>query len=170
MIQIPAANATFAVGETILLRGAATDAQDGALPDSALSWEVLRHHATHTHPYVAPVTGNAASYPGPAPEDLPATTSSYLEVRLTATDSKGLTTTVTRDLQPQLASIALATQPAGLTVTLDGIGFRRRRPGHRGSDGTSSSAPRTRARGRSRRGRTAAHAPTRSTRRPAACR
>ena len=49
-IDTPTTAARFAVGQTITLHGTATDAEDGALPASSLSWLVLRHHDTHTHP------------------------------------------------------------------------------------------------------------------------
>ena len=123
VIGSPSAGQGFAVGETIDLRGTATDEQDGTLPAAALSWTVLRHHAAHTHPYLGPVTGNDESFDGPAPEDALATTNSSIEVRLTATDSHGATATVARTVAPRLASLALATEPSGLALHFDGIAF-----------------------------------------------
>jgi glucose/arabinose dehydrogenase len=123
VITTPAAGQRFAVGETIALRGSATDAQDGTLPASALTWTVVRHHATHTHPWVSPFSGNSGSFAGTAPEDLAATTNSYLEVILTATDSSGATATVTRDVQPKLVSLTFASKPSGLTLTLNDTSF-----------------------------------------------
>jgi glucose/arabinose dehydrogenase len=122
-ITSPAAGQRFAVGETIALRGSATDAQDGTLPASALSWTVVRHHATHTHPYLGPVTGNASSFTGAAPEDLLATTNSYLEVILTATDSAGATATVSHDVQPKLVNLTFTSKPGGLNLELNGTTF-----------------------------------------------
>ncbi|HVE65284.1 MAG TPA: PQQ-dependent sugar dehydrogenase, partial [Thermoanaerobaculia bacterium] len=95
-IQSPAAGATFAVGQIITLTGSATDTQDGDLPSSALHWTVLRHHDTHTHPWFSG-TGNNLTFAAPAPEDLSATNNSYIEVRLTVTDSGGASATATRD-------------------------------------------------------------------------
>jgi PKD repeat protein len=86
-ISSPAAEQRFAVDETIQLRGGATDAQDGELADSRLSWTVIRHHASHTHPFLPPISGNTASFTAPAPEDLESATNSSIEVQLTATDS-----------------------------------------------------------------------------------
>ena len=42
------------------MHGSATDTQDGTLPNSALSWEVIKHHDTHVHPFLPPTTGNAS--------------------------------------------------------------------------------------------------------------
>lgn len=119
-IASPASGATFAVGQTITLTGSATDAQQGTLPDSSLTWTVLRHHELHTHPWFGPTAGNNLTFQAPAPEDLSATTNSYLEVILTATDSGGLSSTVARDVMPKTVAITFATNPAGRTVTVNG--------------------------------------------------
>ena len=119
-IASPAAGATFTVGQRMTLAGSATDAEDGTIPPSGLTWTVLRHHAEHTHPWFGPATGNSLSFNAPAPEDLSATTNSYLEVVLTARDSGGLTTTVARNVMPKTVAITFATSPAGLTVIVQG--------------------------------------------------
>ena len=119
-IQNPTAAAVFAVGQTIVLQGSATDPQDGALPASSLSWSVILHHNTHTHPFLGPVTGNGISFTAPAPEDVAAAETSYLEIRLTATDSDGLSSTVTRNFQPNRVTLTLDTNPPGLDLTLNG--------------------------------------------------
>jgi hypothetical protein len=49
-----------------------------------------------------------------------ATTSSYLEIYLTATDSKGLSATVNRNIQPRTVAITLPTSPSGLNLTVNG--------------------------------------------------
>jgi hypothetical protein len=59
----------------------------------------------------------------PAPEDLAATTTSYLEIDLTATDSQGVSTTVRQDLPPNLVEVTLATGPPGLHVDVNGTTF-----------------------------------------------
>lgn len=110
----------FAVGETLILQGAAIDPEDGPLPDSALTWEVIRHHALHTHPMLEPVTGNNILITGPEPEDLDAAKDSHLEVRLTATDSAGLSQTVSRLILPKFVDVTFATSPAGRTVQVSG--------------------------------------------------
>jgi PKD repeat protein len=122
-IDTPTTATRFAVGQTITLHGTATDAQDGSLPASSLSWTVIRHHDTHTHPFLAPTTGNDVQITGPIPEDLLAASNSYLEIQLTATDSKGLATTVTRDLLPHKVDLAFAANPSGLKVELAGITY-----------------------------------------------
>ena len=118
-IEAPAEGTRFAVGEQFTLRGSATDPQDGALPDSALTWEVVRHHATHTHPFLDPTPGNNIPITGPEPEEFAATTNTYLEIKLTATDSNGLSRTVTRNLHPKTVDITFQTNPSGLNLTVN---------------------------------------------------
>ena len=119
-IASPAAGQRFAVDETITLNGSASDPEDGPLPPDALTWEVIRHHDTHTHPFFPITTGNPLQIEGPPPEDIHATATSHLEVILTATDSDGLSTTVTRDLLPRTVSLTFETAPSGLDVEVAG--------------------------------------------------
>ena len=119
-ISTPTSTARFSVGQTIRLTGSATDAEDGALPAARLSWTVMLHHNTHTHPYMPPTAGNNVTFQAPAPEDLAATTTSHLSVHLTATDSHGASSTVTRTLQPKLVNVTLDSVPSGLTLSVNG--------------------------------------------------
>jgi glucose/arabinose dehydrogenase len=120
-ITSPAAGFTFAVGQTIALSGSATDLEDGALPASSLRWDVrLNHSGTHTHPLFTG-TGNNLTFAAPAPEDVTAAANSFLEIDLTATDSGGLSSTVTRLVQPKKVTITLTTTPTGLTLTVNGV-------------------------------------------------
>ncbi len=119
-IDSPTAAQRFAVGQTITLHATATDAQDGALPPSSLSWRVLRHHDTHTHPFLAPTAGNDLTIQQPTPEDLGSGIDGYLEILLTATDSSGVTTTVTRDVLPKKVSLTFASSPTGRNLVVAG--------------------------------------------------
>jgi glucose/arabinose dehydrogenase/PKD repeat protein len=119
-ITSPTAGQRFAVGERVTISGSATDPEDGPLPASALTWEVIRHHDTHTHPFLPPTAGDEVEIEGPEPEDIHATATSYLEVILTATDSDGLSTTVSRDLLPRTVDITFATEPAGIALEVAG--------------------------------------------------
>jgi glucose/arabinose dehydrogenase/PKD repeat protein len=119
-ITTPTSNQLFSVGQTITLTGSAYDPEDRTLPDAALTWQVVKHHASHTHPFLSPTTGNGIQISGPIPEDPAAVTNTYLEVLLTATDSKGLSTTISRDLRPHIVTLNFNTQPAGLALQLGG--------------------------------------------------
>jgi glucose/arabinose dehydrogenase len=112
VIDTPTSSRTWAVGEAINFSGHATDAQDGTLPASALSWQVIIHHGDHTH--TVETRHGVASGSFNAPDhDYP----SYLELRLTATDSGGLTATATVNLQPRTANLTFQSSPSGLQLT-----------------------------------------------------
>ncbi len=122
-IEAPSATLQFAVGQTITLQGSATDAEDGALPGSALSWRVTLHHGSHTHPFLAPTAGSSVTITAPAPEDLAAAANSYLELELTATDRQGRTGVVRQALRPRQVDFTLATEPSGLQLEVNGTPF-----------------------------------------------
>ena len=123
VIQSPADESTFAVGETITASGIATDPDGGAV---GLSWEVLQHHdGNHAHPWKSdPGTGpdNEFTFSGSAPEGLYSTdpAENYLELRLTATDSLGLSKTVTRKLRPKVVDLTFATRPYDFGLRING--------------------------------------------------
>jgi glucose/arabinose dehydrogenase len=109
----------FAVSQVITLQGSATDPQDGPLPDSALTWQVLRHHNTHYHPYMPVTSGNGITFAGPPPEELTAESQESLDIVLTATDSQGLSQSITRTLLPNSVPLVITSNPPGLPLTLD---------------------------------------------------
>ena len=128
-IESPAAEQLFRVGETITLRGSATDAEDdaavsaAAVPEGSLSWRVGLRHNTHEHPFVPPTTGNDVTFTTPAPEDLNAA-DSLLVVYLTATDSKGLQRTISQELRPRKVDVTLNTNPAaGIKLGVNGATY-----------------------------------------------
>jgi glucose/arabinose dehydrogenase len=125
VITRPVEGATFAVGDVITLVGSATDVESsGNLPDTALTWEVRQHHDTHFHPFLDETNGNnIVLSPAPEPEDYFAASNSYLEIILTATDSDGLSSTVTRLVQPKIVYVDFDTNPSGLEIFLDGSRF-----------------------------------------------
>ncbi len=117
-ISSPAPGASFRAGQSIAYAGTASDAEDGALAATQLSWWVEFHHDAHTHPFLAETAGAGGSVTipvrGETADDV------FYRFHLRATDSGGATVEVTRDLLPQKAQISLRTVPAGLALTLDG--------------------------------------------------
>ena len=124
-ISSPASSLRFRVGQTISLRGSATDPEEGALAPSSLEWTVLLHHNTHTHPFLGPSRGNDISFQAPAPEDLAAAGNSYLELRLKATDSKGVSRTISQDLRPHTVGMLFDVDPDGVPLVVDGVRVTR---------------------------------------------
>jgi glucose/arabinose dehydrogenase len=117
-ISTPAPGTTWRVGQTISFSGSATDAQDGGLPAAALSWSLILHHCPsncHTHPLQSFSGVASGSFSAPDHEY-----PSHLELRLTATDSSGLTDTESLLLNPQTVVLTFQSQPAGLQLVVNG--------------------------------------------------
>lgn len=124
-IDLPAQDTTFRVGQTITLRGSASDQEDGSIPDTGLRWTVILHHRAdlpgdHTHPFIGPVTGNNLTFEAPAPEDLDAASNSYLEIQLTAIDQVGAEATVIRNIMPKKVMITLSSSIPDLPIVING--------------------------------------------------
>ena len=118
-ISRPTSGTTYQAGQVINFAGSARDREDGKMKASALTWEVLFHHDTHTHPFYGPVSGiSSGSFT--IPDTGEASANTWYRIHLRATDSDGNTTEVTRDITPLKAQVTLDTVPSGLTVTLDG--------------------------------------------------
>jgi glucose/arabinose dehydrogenase len=118
-ITAPVAGTTYGGGQTISYSGTGTDPEDGSLPASAFEWEVVLHHDTHTHPFLAPWTGvKSGSFVIPTTGHTE--TNVWYRIHLTVTDSDGLSTEVYRDIVPRTTTLTLATAPAGMTILLDG--------------------------------------------------
>jgi PKD repeat protein len=85
-IAAPPAGTTWKVGDVINFSGSASDAQDGNLPASALTWELdLQHCPSNCHTHVLTTFNGVASGSFTAPDhEYP----SYLELKLTAKDSR----------------------------------------------------------------------------------
>ncbi|HEX7278699.1 MAG TPA: LamG-like jellyroll fold domain-containing protein [Solirubrobacterales bacterium] len=117
-IDAPTTALQWAVGDTISFSGKGSDPQDGALGAASMTWSlVMRHCETendcHSH--------NIQTYPGvssgsfTAPDhDFP----SHLELRLTVTDSGGLSDTETLRLDPKTVDLTFKSEPAGLNLAV----------------------------------------------------
>jgi uncharacterized repeat protein (TIGR01451 family) len=117
-IATPAAGTSWKVGDVIAFSGSATDPQQGTLPASALSWTLVLQHCPSTcHEHVIQSWNGVASGSFSAPDhEYP----SHLELRLTATDSGGLSDTKTLRLDPTTVTLAFESSPGGLQLTVGG--------------------------------------------------
>jgi glucose/arabinose dehydrogenase/PKD repeat protein len=115
-IQASTIGNRYRLREPLTFTGTATDRQDGVLPPESLTWEVLLHHNTHTHTYVPVTSGNEVELVAPGHDETAPGTQIHLEARLTATDSSGVTTTVSRDFSPVQGTEFLS-GPSGLVAT-----------------------------------------------------
>jgi glucose/arabinose dehydrogenase len=117
-IGSPPSSLTWKVGDVINFSGSGTDTQDGNLPASALSWSLILHHcpsSCHTHPVQDFVGVASGSFTAPDHEY-----PSHLELRLTATDSGGLTDTRSVQLDPKTVALTLSSSPGGFFLVLNG--------------------------------------------------
>ena len=116
VIDLPASSLTWKVGDAISFSGHATDAQDGTLAASALSWSLIVHHCftptdCHTH-LIQTVPGSSGSFTAPDHE-YPC----WLELQLTATDSGGLVSTTSVRLDPKTVVLTFKSNPGGLALS-----------------------------------------------------
>ena len=110
----------YNAGDTIVFEAEGSDLQDGpALPDSAYRWTVEFHHAEHKHPFSDNVVGPDLSFTVPTDYDQLANT--YYKVILTVTDRSGLTTTVVKDVRPNLVTLTFGANDPNAKYTVDGI-------------------------------------------------
>jgi glucose/arabinose dehydrogenase/PKD repeat protein len=119
VIGTPKPTLTWRVGQTIKFSGHATDAQDGTLPASALTWAVILHHCvtpTNCHTHLI------QTFPGIASGSFSAPDHAYpcwLTIRLTATDSGGLRSTARVRLNPKTVVLTFQTNHAGLKLAVN---------------------------------------------------
>ena len=116
-ITTPTAGTTWKVGDVISFSGSATDGQGNPVPPSGLSWKLVMQHCSalvptscHAHNVQSFPPGDSFTAPD---HEYPA----YLELQLTAT-SGGLSSTVTRRLDPKTVDLTFETQPAGLNLSV----------------------------------------------------
>src|SRR5882724_1287761 len=89
-IATPVTGATYTAGTNLNFSGSGSDQEDGALPPSALTWTIVFHHDTHTHPAMDDTTGiTSASWPIPTAGET--SSNVWYRVHLTVKDSVGLT-------------------------------------------------------------------------------
>ncbi len=118
-IATPSPNLRWAVGDSIGFSGSAVDSSGNPVPASGLSWNLVLLHGAcpECHEHVLATYSGVASGTFTAPDhDYP----SELELRLTATDSSGLSGSTSIRLAPRTVKLTLATVPSGLQVGLNG--------------------------------------------------
>lgn len=119
-IESPAVGSTFVAGTTISFTGSATDADDGDLAPGRLSWQVVQHEGPSSQ-QVLQLDGAAGGAFDVPTTGLDSLGSIQYEIRLTATDSDGLSTTVSTFMNPSRVTLRLESSPAGLDLGLDGM-------------------------------------------------
>jgi glucose/arabinose dehydrogenase len=123
-ITSPLSSILWSVGQTLNFVGSAFDAEDGTLAASRLSWQLVLIHgneinsSTHEHTIQTFAGVSSGSFITPDHES-----PSWLELRLTATDSVGTKTTQAMTLNPKMVALGFSTVPGGATITLNGTSY-----------------------------------------------
>jgi PKD repeat protein/glucose/arabinose dehydrogenase len=119
IVDTPASTFTWRANQSISFTGHGTDPEDGTIPAARMSWEVvLRHCITPTdcHSHLVQTFSGVASGTFAAPDhEYP----SFIELRLTVTDSGGLANTTVRRLDPRTVNLTMQSSPSGLTLVVN---------------------------------------------------
>jgi PKD repeat protein len=119
VILTPTTGLTYTMGTSLTFRGAATDAEDGAIPAAQLQWNARIFYNGHFHPDFFKASGvTSGTLQVPLHND-----NTWLFVFLTAEDSQGLQRTAQVELFPQTATYTFTTVPSGLRLTYDGTSY-----------------------------------------------
>lgn len=118
MEQPPTEPPPWTVGDRIELSGSATDldVKEGRGDDVRLDWDVLLRHCPdrcHSHPLARFADAETAEVTAPDHEY-----PSHLLVRATATDKRGMSIAVEREVHPRRADLELESEPPGVRLTV----------------------------------------------------
>ena len=121
-------NSLFVAGDAITFSGTASDPEDGPLATSRLSWRVdyvtsIDSGNPVVRPFVPTFSGAGSSSFTPATTGPYTLTDVAYRITLSATDAQGRTTTVTRDVLPNVAMLTVQTNPIGRQFTVDAQPF-----------------------------------------------
>ena len=111
----------YNAGDVISFNATATDPDlptNEQLPDSAYKWNVIFHHADHIHPADSAIVGKSGSIT--VPRDPHNSADTWYEVKLTVTDSSGLSTTESRVIKPNVVTQTFTASDPQAKFTIDG--------------------------------------------------
>lgn len=117
VIASPQEGATFRAGDTIHLKIQASDSEDGEIPNEQIHWQVVFHHAEHTHPFLDGMSGSEAVFTIPTAGEQSANIWYHLNVSVS--DSMGTTTEAAREIFPLTSTVTIASAPIGVPLLLD---------------------------------------------------
>jgi hypothetical protein len=120
-IGTPPQGSLFRAGQVVSFSANATDTEDGTLPASAFSWQVLLRQGASTSTVLTLNGVQSGSFTVPV-TGLAITGTLQYEIRVTVTDSDGMSNTASRTLDPERVRLTFDTVPSGLMVYRDGLG------------------------------------------------
>lgn len=117
-IILPLEGSKYRAGDTLVFSGQAFDNEQGWLEPNALRWKIDFHHDTHSHPGLTPTTGiSGGTFIIPRTGET--SDNVWYVISLTATDSSGLSKTVTREVFPVKTQFHVQSEPSGLPVYIE---------------------------------------------------
>ncbi len=120
-IITPAESTTYVAGTTLSFSGSGTDAEDGTLAATAMSWQINFHHDTHKHD--EPPRNGISMGTFEIPDQGETSANVWYRIILSVTDSKGSVGKDSVDVFPRKSKIVFNTLPVDLQITLDGQPF-----------------------------------------------
>jgi glucose/arabinose dehydrogenase/PKD repeat protein len=123
--EIADSETKYDAGDTITFSATAKDAEDGRAGDgvmtdpAAYNWTVVFHHADHIHPFRDDIIGTGGSIT--IPRDAHNVDTTWYEIRLTVTDSSGLSTTKFVEVHPNLVELQFTSNDPDAIYTIDGV-------------------------------------------------
>ena len=123
-ISSPSATLRYQGGQVVGFAGSGTDPEDGTIPASRMSWSVVFHHGTHSHPFIDSING-VSSGTFTIPNVGETASDVWYRVHLTVRDAGGLARSTFRDVFPVKANVTLNASvggvvTSGFALTLDG--------------------------------------------------
>jgi glucose/arabinose dehydrogenase/regulation of enolase protein 1 (concanavalin A-like superfamily) len=119
LITAPAAGARYNAGDALNYSGSSTDPESGPLAAPAFTWWINFHHNTHAHTSL-PQTSGSMSGSLPTSVDDEKADNVWYRIHLRVTDPQGLSGEDSVDVLPNKTTLTLATNPAGIGLSLDG--------------------------------------------------
>jgi glucose/arabinose dehydrogenase len=120
IIDAPAPGRRFRGGQTFTFRGRGTDTEDGTLGADRMTWQVDYHTGDIVRPFFPATSGVSEGTFTIPTETVFKASNVFYRVRLTVTDSGGISTTTTRDIQPIVSTVTIRSNVPGARVFLDG--------------------------------------------------
>ena len=121
IVAAPTEGQLYRAGDTSTSTPTSPAMEQGSTSTTPTSrpWSGCTTARTSAHPFVGPLTGRAGSFTIPRTGEASADTS--YEVKVTATDANGLSTSKIVTIRPRKSEISLATSPPGLGIVVDGV-------------------------------------------------
>lgn len=114
----PTDGSKYNAGDSIHYTASAVDGAGLDIDDGHLCTTVVFHHNTHIHPFYGPVCGRTGDFVTPTTGEPASNT--WFEIKVTATDTSGLSTTKSVNIYPNIANVTIDSVPQGAQLFLDG--------------------------------------------------